>query len=180
MKHIKSFNQINEALNKDLSSFANDLSKRAKEFKFNVITLHPNDPPPQNREPKTIYLQHGRQTYHSSNYTYDELLLIYHNDDFEMVKKIINYFQLSPYDGPVLNITKNYNKGQGDEKVIKQIRGALNPGDIFATPYHRDPHSNTFTYNSIHFLRIKSIKTETFTGDDSLHTVSWKEHKERK
>ena len=124
MKHIKmyekwnSYTQINEALNKDIKAFGQDLDKRFKEAGFDTLVLMQ----PATEDQLNIVKTKEKAVLFVVSQTPETQMLAIHTNP-KMVSKaqsIINKFQLSNYTGPVLK------KGW----TAKQVQGAINPGDI--------------------------------------------------
>lgn len=121
MKYLKVFEnfQINEALNKDIKSFGSDLGKYLKNGGFDVKYLNGNITDEQRKVIKEsdnlvaleIYQNNEAQT----------LNMYFNPKKLKNIEAIVSKFTLSNYDGPVL--TKGW--------TSKQVKGALNPGDIF-------------------------------------------------
>jgi len=144
MKYIKLFeafdeNQtINESLNKDIKSFGSDLGKYLKNAGFDVKFLNGL----LSQEQRKI-LNESKGIVALEVYQNDEIqtLNLYFNpEDIYRVEKIVNKFQLSKYDGKV--IQKGWTR--------KQVSGALNPGDIYKGKYD----------GMYGFYRLNNVKTK--------------------
>jgi len=109
---------VNEALNKDIKAFGQDLDKRFKEAGFDTLILMQNATQEQlnivKTNPKAVLFQVS-QTPETQT-----LLLNVNPTMVDKAESIVNRFQLSDYKGPVLK------KGW----TSKQVQGAINPGDI--------------------------------------------------
>jgi hypothetical protein len=109
---------LNEALNKDIKAFGQDLDKKFKEAGFDTLILFQNISQEQlnniKNNPKAVafvvYQNPETQT----------LTVHVNPKQSQKAESIINKFQLSDYNGPVLK------KGW----TAKQVQGAINPGDI--------------------------------------------------
>ena len=144
MKYIKLFeafdeNQtINESLNKDIKSFGSDLGKYLKNAGFVVKFLNGQISQEQRKS-----LNESKGIVALEVYQNDEMqtLNLYFNpEDIYRVEKIVNKFQLSTYDGKV--IQKDWTR--------KQVSGALNPGDIYKGKYD----------GMYGFYRLNNVKTK--------------------
>ena len=144
MKYIKLFeafdeNQtINESLNKDIKSFGSDLGKYLKNAGFDVKFLNGQISQEQRKS-----LNESKGIVALEVYQNDEMqtLNLYFNpEDIYRVEKIVNKFQLSTYDGKV--IQKDWTR--------KQVSGALNPGDIYKGKYD----------GMYGFYRLNNVKTK--------------------
>lgn len=124
MKYIKLFEKfdksqaINESLNKDMKSFGSDLGKYLKNAGFDVKFLNGEITKEQRsilKESKGIVALEVYQ-----NEAMQTLNLYFNPIEFKKVESVVDKFQLSDYNGPVL--TRNW--------TSKQVKGAINPGDI--------------------------------------------------
>ena len=109
---------VNEALNKDIKAFGQDLDKNFKAAGFDTLVIM-QDPTAQqlnviNTTEKAALFQV------SQNNEAQTLTLHVNPKQVGKAKSIVDKFQLSNYDGPVLA------KGW----TAKQVQGAINPGDI--------------------------------------------------
>jgi hypothetical protein len=124
MKHIKlfekwnSYTQVNEALNKDIKAFGQDLDKRFKEAGFDTLVLMQ----PATQDQLNIVKTKEKAVLFVVSQTPETQMLAIHANPKMVSKaqKIIGKFQLSNYDGPVLKTGW----------TAKQVKGAINPGDI--------------------------------------------------
>ena len=110
--------QLNEALNKDIKAFGQDLDKRFKEAGFDTLVLMQ----PATQDQLDIVKTKEKAALFVVSQTPEIQILAIHTNP-KMASKaqsIINKFQLSDYTGPVLK------KGW----TAKQVQGAINPGDI--------------------------------------------------
>jgi len=124
MKHIKLFESfskaevLNEALNKDIKAFGTDLGKYLKNGGFDVKFLNAEitqDQKKSIKDSKNIVALEVNQ-----NNEMQSLYLHFNPSQLSKIKAIVDKFQLSDYNGPVLS------RGW----TSKQVKGAINPGDI--------------------------------------------------
>jgi hypothetical protein len=118
--------QLNEALNKDIKAFGQDLDKRFKAAGFDtLITMQAATPEQLNivkTNPKAILFEVYQNQEMQSLYVY------VNPSKIKEAENIINKFQLSNYSGPVLK------RGW----TSKQVQGAINPGDIVKQDSDKD------------------------------------------
>ena len=115
---LTSNSRLNEALNKDIKAFGQDLDKRFKEAGFDTLVIMNIATPEQLK----IVASNPKAALFEVSQTPETQLLILRVNP-KMVNKaesIVNRFQLSDYSGPVLQ------RGW----TAKQVQGAINPGDI--------------------------------------------------
>jgi hypothetical protein len=119
-------NQLNEALNKDIKAFGQDLDKNFKAAGFDTLVTFQSITPEQlnviKTNPKAVVFE---------VYQNPETQMLTLRVNPKMITKaesIINKFQLSNYNGPVLS------KGW----TAKQVQGVINPGDIFKDDGNKD------------------------------------------
>jgi hypothetical protein len=132
---------INEALNKDIKTFGQDLDKRFKEAGFDTLVLMQ---PATQEQLNIVKTKEKAVLFEVSQTPETQMLSLKVNP--KMVSKaesIINKFQLSNYDGPVLK------KGW----TSKQVQGAINPGDIVS---QKMDHSRGEWY----FYRLAKVDTK--------------------
>lgn len=128
MKHIKlyeNFNPINEALNKDIRSFGQDVDKRLKEAGFKTLILIGQKL--SSDQLKKISNESGLVAFEvdRSNGPEGEIQQMYlycNSKEFSKVKKVIDKFQLSNYNGQAKFNNKTW--------TTKTVIGSINPGDI--------------------------------------------------
>lgn len=140
--------QLNEALNKDIKAFGQDLDKRFKEAGFDTLVLMQVATPQQ----LNIVATNPKAVLFEVSQTPEAQMLILHVNP-KMVAKaesIVNKFQLSDYSGPVLK------RGW----TAKQVQGALNPGDIFK----QDNDKNKGLW---YFYRLANVDTKVKTQSTS-------------
>lgn len=122
MKHLKLFENfsINEALNKDIKEFGQDLEKNFKAAGFNILILAQSPTEQQLNAVKTKEKVAIFEFF--QNEAVQQLTLHVSSDSksFKAAEAIVNKFQLSDYNGPVLA------RGW----TAKQVMGKINPGDI--------------------------------------------------
>jgi hypothetical protein len=98
--------------------FGSDLGKYLKNAGFDVKFLNGEISPEQRKnlnESKGIVALDVYQ-----NDTMQTLNLHFNPTEFKKIESVVNKFQFSNYDGPVLS--RNW--------TSKQVKGAINPGDI--------------------------------------------------
>jgi len=160
MKNIKKFDdfvnesyskdeQLNEALNKDIKSFGQDLDNRLKKagFQTKILIGQSND-----EFRKTVRNKTGLALIEVSETPDLQMMFVYVNpSEFEKAKKIVDIFQFIPYNGQ--QIQKGW--------TSKQVKGALNPGDIYKQEYKNDGRFD--------FVRLAKVDTKIVT--DSSKTT---------
>jgi hypothetical protein len=132
---------LNEALNKDIKAFGQDLDKRFKEAGFDtLITMQSATPEQLNiikTNPKAVLFS----VYQNSGI---QALYLYVNpSQSKKAESIIDRFQLSNYSGPVLR------RGW----TAKQVQGAINPGEIVKD-------SNNANRGEWYFYRLANVNTK--------------------
>ena len=132
---------LNEALNKDIKAFGQDLDKRFKEAGFDtLITMQSATPEQLNiikTNPKAVLFS----VYQNSGI---QALYLYVNpSQSKKAESIVDRFQLSNYSGPVLR------RGW----TAKQVQGAINPGEIVKD-------SNNANRGEWYFYRLASVNTK--------------------
>jgi hypothetical protein len=129
MKYLKLFEnyfEINEALNKDIKAFGQDLDKNFKKAGFDTLILMQ---PPTEQQLNVVKTKENVALFEVFQTPEIQQLNLHVNP--KSVKKaeaIINKFQLSDYNGPVLK------KGW----TAKQVQGVINPGDIVKQDNDKD------------------------------------------
>ena len=136
--------QLNEALNKDIKQFGKDLDDKFKAAGFNtLITMQP----PTSEQQNTVKTNPNAAIFEVSQNQDAQMLTVYINP--KMISKaesIINKFQLSNYDGSVLQ----------RRWTAKQVKGAINPGDIVK----QDADKNKGIW---YFYRLAKVDTKVKT-----------------
>jgi hypothetical protein len=142
-------NQLNEALNKDIKLFGGDLDKRFKEAGFDTLVTMQIATPQQldivQKNPNAVLFE----VYQTPE---TQMLTVHVNP--KMVSKaesIINKFQFSDYNGPILK------RGW----TAKQVTGAINPGDI----YKQDDYKSKGLW---YFYRLAKVNTTVKTSSTSV------------
>ena len=136
---------LSEALNKDIKAFGQDLDKKFKEAGFNTLILFQNISQEQLNVIKTDPKAVAFQIYQNPE---TQTLTVYVNPkQIQKAESIINKFQLSDYNGPVLK------KGW----TVKQVQGAINPGDIVK----QDVDKNKGIW---YFYRLTKVDTKVKTS----------------
>lgn len=148
MKYLELFENwnINEALNKDIKAFGQDLDNKLKSAGIKTLILIGKESTPQQRS--EVYKGSGLAILEvSQNPNYQMMILYYSPKDKIKVTKAVDYFQLIPYNGPVLK------KGW----TSKQVQGAINPGDIY---------KQTTSDGQIQFIRLAKTETKVRTVEN--------------
>ena len=110
---------LNEALNKDIKAFGQDLDNKLKAGGIKTLILVGKESTPEQRD--QVKKTPGLAILEVSQTPETQLMVLYYSPkDKSKVMKAVDYFQLIPYDGQVLK------KGWS----AKQVKGAINPGDI--------------------------------------------------
>ena len=110
---------LNEALNKDMSSFGKDLGKYFTNDGFDVKYLNNRITDEQlkyvrtNKNVVALELSQTNET--------QSLSIFFNSQDKSKIDGVVNKFQLTPYNGKILQ------RGW----TSKQVQGAINPGDIY-------------------------------------------------
>ena len=150
--------QLNEALNKDIKAFGQDLDKRFKAAGFDtLITMQAATPEQLNivkTNPKAILFEVYQNQEMQSLYVY------VNPSKIKEAENIINKFQLSNYSGPVLK------RGW----TSKQVQGAINPGDIVKQDSDKDKGIWNFyrLAPSAIKTRVKTLSTPVQQAAESL------------
>jgi hypothetical protein len=109
---------MGEALNKDIKAFGQDIDKAFKAAGFStLVIMQPATPEQLNivkTNPKAVLFEV------SQNAEAQTLTVYVNPTQIQKAESVINKFQLSDFNGPVLK------KGW----TAKQVQGAINPGDI--------------------------------------------------
>lgn len=111
---------LNEALNKDIKAFGQDLDNKLKASGIKTLILIGKEPTPEQKD--QVKKGTGLAILEVSQNPASQLMILHYSPkDKNKIMKAVNYFQLIPYDGQVLK--KNW--------TAKQVKGAINPGDIY-------------------------------------------------
>jgi len=114
--------QLNEALNKDIKAFGQDLDKNLKAAGFNTIITFQVPSSEQIKkvqdDPKSVLL------YVTLDDQYQGLQLRGNFKSAKVLDKIVNKFQVADWNGPEMTF------GSGWDTKTKQVIGGFNPGDI--------------------------------------------------
>jgi hypothetical protein len=136
---------LDEALNKDIKSFGQDLDKRLKGAGFQTLILVGK--PATDEQRKKVQTDLGLAILEVFENAELQLLTLYINPkELSKAKSVISKFQLVPYKGQVIQ------KGW----TAKQVQGALNPGDIYL-----DSENNG--HGVFTFARLAQIDTKVKT-----------------
>jgi len=136
--------QLNEALNKDIKQFGKDLDDKFKAAGFNTLIIMQS---PTSEQRTIVNTNPNAAIFEVSQNQDAQMLTVYINP--KMISKaesVINKFQLSNYDGPVLQ------RGW----TSKQVKGAINPGDIVK----QDADKNKGVW---YFYRLAKVDTNVKT-----------------
>jgi hypothetical protein len=137
-------NQLNEALNKDIKAFGQDLDKNFKAAGFDTLITFQNLTPEQLNTIKTNPKAVAFEVFQNPE---TQTLTVYVNPkQIQKAESIINKFQLSDYNGPVLK----------KDWTVKQVQGAINPGDIVK----QDNDKNKGVW---YFYRLAKVDTKVKT-----------------
>jgi hypothetical protein len=161
MQHLAGLvneSQLEEALNKDIRKFGDDVMKRLQQAGFEVEFGFKNDLSHTNMgteirkkiedNPKYIYL-----TLTLSNYM-EQMYISANPKSKKEIDNVLNKFQTSTKDGVEKTIRS---KGMfAGPDVLKQVMGALNPGDIYSWGWKQ--YGNMIIKD---YLRNANITTQT-------------------
>ena len=150
---------LEEALNKDIKAFGQDLDKAFKAAGFDTLILMQGPSAEQmnivKTNPKAVLflVTETRAT---------QTLVVYVNPkQIQKAESIINKFQLSDFDGPVL--TRGW--------TAKQVQGAINPGDIVKQDNEKDKGTWYFYRLAQVDTKVKSME-EALLAEDNLEVKS--------
>ena len=139
---------LEEALNKDIKAFGQDLDKAFKAAGFDTLILMQGPSAEQmnivKTNPKAVLflVTETRAT---------QTLVVYVNPkQIQKAESIINKFQLSDFDGPVL--TRGW--------TAKQVQGAINPGDIVKQDNEKDK-------GTWYFYRLAQVDTKVKSMEEA-------------
>jgi hypothetical protein len=138
---------LDEALNKDIKAFGQDLDKNLKAAGFQTLILVGK--PATDEQQKKVKTDLGLAVIETYENPEIQTLTLYVNPkEFEKAKKITDKFQLSTYNGQKMTL------GKGWDTVIKQVTGALNPGDIYDA-------GDDSGHGLFYFARLAKVDTKT-------------------
>jgi len=144
---------LEEALNKDIKAFGQDLDKAFKAAGFDTLILMQGPSAEQmnivKTNPKAVLflVTETRAT---------QTLVVYVNPkQIQKAESIINKFQLSDFDGPVL--TRGW--------TAKQVQGAINPGDIVKQDNEKDK-------GTWYFYRLAQVDTKVKSMEEGSVTLN--------
>ena len=149
MKYLKTYENFDdqklyESLNKDIRQFGKDLDKNFKVSGFDTLILMNQ---PSQEQLKIVKTNPKAVIFEVFQNSETQMLTLYVNPEkIAIAEKIINKFQLSNFDGPVLK------KGW----TTKQVKGAINPGDIFK----QDNDKNNGIW---YFYRVNRVNTKVIS-----------------
>jgi len=150
--------QLNEALNKDIKAFGQDLDKNLKAAGFQTLILVGKSVSDEQKE--KVKTNPGLAIIEVfENQAIQTLSLYVNPKEFTKAEKVTNKFQTPPYDGPKMTF------GQGWDTITKQIKGALNPGDIYSAG--KDSVNGVFW-----FARSSQVETKTVTTKNNTTTTT--------
>ena len=155
--------QLNEALNKDIKAFGQDLDKNLKAAGFNtVITFQDPSSEQQKKvqeDPKSVLL------YVTQTDQYQGLQLRGNIKSAKELDKVVSKFQVADWNGPKMTF------GSGWDTKTKQVVGGFNPGDIVGT---KDPSTGIqgkpFYDANFYRYAITQAKTTTDQGGKTTKT----------
>lgn len=141
---VKEEISLNEALNKDIKEFGKNLDDKLKMAGFDTLILMR---PPSSDQLNTVKTNQKAAIFEVFQTQDTQTLTLYVNPSaVKKAESVINKFQLSDYNGPVLK--RNW--------TAKQVQGAINPGDIVK----QDVDKNKGVW---FFYRLKNVGTKTVT-----------------
>ena len=154
-------NQLEEALNKDIRQFGQDLEKRLKQAGFTtIVTFHPKAPTEEMKtkvieDPKLVIL------YVNLDQQYQSLQLRGNAKSAKDLEKIVKNYQVAKWNGPKMTF------GSGWDTKTKQVIGGFNPGDIVG----QDPGIMGPFYDA-NFMRyaVTQTKVATTKGNETTRT----------
>lgn len=110
---------LREALNKDIRQFAQDLGKYLTKDGFQVKYVSDRIP---DEDYAKLRAEKGLIAFvYNENASQQSMYMYFNPIEKPKVAKIVDKFQLSPYSGKPMHIGWD----------IKQVQGAINPGDIY-------------------------------------------------
>jgi len=149
---------LDEALNKDIKAFGQDLDKNLKAAGFQTLILVGKFA--SDEQKKKVQTDLGLAIIEvGENQAIQTLSLYVNPKEFEKAKKVTSKFQLPSYDGAKMTF------GKGWDTITKQIKGALNPGDIYDAGV-------TSSHGVFYFARLAKVETKTTTtsGNNTTST----------
>jgi hypothetical protein len=152
IKERRLVEMVNEALNKDIKAFGQDLDKNFKAAGFDTLAIMQDPTPEQLNIIKTNEKAALFQVL--QNNEAQTLTLHVNPKQVGKAKSIVDKFQLSNYDGPVL----------GKGWTAKQVKGAINPGDIVK----QDLNASRGIW---YFYRLAKVDTKVVDVNESRLTA---------
>ena len=155
--------QLNEALNKDIKAFGQDLDKNLKAAGFNtIITFQAPSNEQQKKvqdDPKSVLL------YVTQSDQYQGLQLRGNIKSAKTLDKVVSRFQVADWSGPKMTF------GKGWDAKTKQVVGGFNPGDIVGT---KDPRAGIQgkPFYDANFYRYATTQAKTTTDQGGKTTKS--------
>ena len=155
--------QLNEALNKDIKDFGQDLDKNLKAAGFNTIVTF--QPPSNEQEKKVKEDPKSVLLYVTQNNQYQGLQLRGNIKSAKELDKAVSRFQVANWNGPKMTF------GSGWDTKTKQVIGGFNPGDIVGT---KDPNTGIQgkSFYDATFYRYAITQSKTATNQDGKETKS--------
>ena len=153
--------QLEEALNKDIRQFGQDLEKRLKEAGFlTMVAFHPKVITDQQQaeikaDPKKVGLHVILDP------QFQALQLRGNAKSAKELEKIVNQFQVSSWNGPKMTF------GSGWDTKTKQVVGAFNPGDIVG-----GGKGVNGSFYDANFVRYAVVGTKVKTGQGEKETTT--------
>ena len=151
ISEIRKVEVLSEALNKDIKAFGQDLDNKFKAAGFDTLIIMQSASPEQLNIVKT---NTKAAIFEVSQNQEAQMLIVRVNP--EMISKaesIINKFQLSNYNGPVL----------GKGWTAKQVKGVINPGDIVKQDANRN-------HGVWEFYRLAKVDTKVANVNEARLT----------
>lgn len=155
--------QLDEALNKDIKAFGQDLDKNLKAAGFNTIITFQA---PSNEQIKKV--QDDLKSvllYVTQADQYQGLQLRGNIKSAKALDKVVNKFQVADWNGPKMTF------GSGWDTKTKQVIGSFNPGDIVGT---KDPSTGIQgkPFYDANFYRYAITQSKVKTNADGKETKS--------
>ena len=155
--------QLNEALNKDIKAFGQDLDKNLKAAGFNTIVTFQVPSSEQEKkvqdDPKSVLL------YVTLDDQYQGLQLRGNFKSAKALDKIVYKFQVADWNGPEMTF------GSGWDEKTKQVIGGFNPGDIVGSIDPITGNQNRPFYDA-RFYRYATTQTKVKTTGYGEETKS--------
>lgn len=155
--------QLEEALNKDIKAFGQDLDKNLKAAGFNTIVTF--QPPSNEQEKKVREDLKSVILYVTQDNQYQGLQLRGNIKSAKELDKVVSRFQVASWSGPKMTF------GSGWDTKTKQVVGGFNPGDIVGV---KDPSTGikgTPFYDATFYryavTQSKTVTTQAYGGEET-------------